>query len=99
MTEIVSTDDILWDEPRIEGRRIGVHHIAKRVVDAGDSPEQVAADYDLNIADVRRVLVYYYDNPEEMRRIQAKHQTVPDGISVVRGPDDLDATAQSEPEA
>jgi uncharacterized protein (DUF433 family) len=99
MAEIVSTDDILGGAPRIEGRRIGVHHIAKRVRDAGESPEQVAADYNLDIADVYRALVYYYDHIDEMRRIQAQRQSVPDGFSVVRGPEDLDTKTQSEPEA
>jgi uncharacterized protein (DUF433 family) len=76
MAEIVSTDDVLGGAPRIEGRRIGVHHVAKRVVDTGESPEQVAADYDLDIADVYRALVYS-----------------------IRGPEEIDAKAQSEPEA
>lgn len=84
--------------PRIEGRRIGVHHVAKRVIDAGESPEQVAADYDLKIADVYRALVYYYDHTEKMRQIQVERQTVPDGVAVVRGPKDLDTETQSEPE-
>jgi len=99
MAEIISTADTLGGAPRIEGRRIGVHHVAKRVIDAGESPEQVAADYDLDIADVYRALVYYYDHAEEMRRVQAERQTVSDGLSVIRGPDDLDTKTQSEPEA
>lgn len=99
MSEIVSTDDTLNGAPRIEGRRIGVHHIAGRVIDAGESPEQVAADYDLAIADVHRALTYYYDNPVEMRQLQADRQSVPEHLSVVRGPDDLDTETHSEPEA
>ncbi len=98
MAEIVSTKDTLGGAPRIEGRRIGVHHVAKRVLDAGESPEQVAADYDLDIADVYRALVYYYDHAEEMRQIQAERQSIPDERSVIRGPEDLDTKTQSEPE-
>jgi uncharacterized protein (DUF433 family) len=98
MAEIVSTDDVLGGAPRIEGRRIGVHHVVKRVVEADESPEQVATDYDLDIADVYRALVYYYDNPDEMRRIQAERRSVPDDLTVVRGPEDLD-TETHEPEA
>ena len=48
MAEIVSTDDVLGGVPRVDGRRIGVHHIAQRVIDAGAPPGQVAADYDLD---------------------------------------------------
>ena len=99
MAEIVSTADVLGGAPRVDGRRIGVHHIAKRVIDAGESPEQVAADYDLDIADVHRALTYYYDNPDEMRRVQAQRRSVPDRLSVVRGPEDLDTETRSEPEA
>ncbi|TQQ83829.1 DUF433 domain-containing protein [Halonotius terrestris] len=90
MSEIVSTADTLGGAPRIEGRRIGVHHIAARVVDGGEAPITVAAEYDLDIADVHRALTYYYDNPEEMRRVQAERQSVPDSVAVVRGPDDLE---------
>lgn len=99
MTEIVSTGDTLGGAPRIKGRRIGVHHITRRVIDAGEAPEQVAADYDLDIADVYRALVYYYDHAAEMRRVQAERQEVPKELSVVRGPEDLNTTPQSEPEA
>lgn len=99
MAKIVSTNDTLGGAPRIEGRRIGVHHIAKRVLDTGESPEQVAADYDLDIADVYRALVYYYDHAEEMRQIQTERQSVPEELSIIRGPEDLDSKTQSEPEA
>lgn len=99
MTDIISTSDTLGGAPRIAGRRIGVHHVAKRVIDAGESPEQVAADYDLDIADVYRALVYYYDHAEEMRSILAEQQSVPDDLSAVRGPEGLDTKTQSEPEA
>ncbi len=99
MTEIVSTEDTLGGAPRIKGRRIGVHHIVKRVIDAGEPPEQVAADYGLDIADVYRALVYYYDHAEEMRQVQAERQAVPEGLAVVRGPEDLTSKTRSEPEA
>lgn len=97
MAEIVSTDGVLGGAPRIEGRRIGVHHIAKRIVDAGESPEQVAADYDLDIVDVYRALVYYYDHPDEMRQIQAERQSAPDNLTVIHGPEDLGRETRSEP--
>lgn len=99
MAEIVTTDGVLGGAPRIDGRRIGVHHIAERVVDAGESPEQVAADYDLDIADVYRALVYYYDNPEEMRRVQTERRSVPDDLQVIDGPEDLETSPESEREA
>jgi uncharacterized protein (DUF433 family) len=96
MSKIVTTDDTLGGAPRIEGRRIGVHHIAKRVVDAGESPEQVAADYDLDIADVYRALTYYYDNREEMREVQSSQLSDRDDITVVEGPEDIEEAFESE---
>ena len=56
----------------------------------------VAAEYDLDIADVYRALTYYYDNSEEMRRVQADRQSIPDDVAVVRGPDDLDVEPERE---
>lgn len=99
MAEIVSTEEVLGGAPRIEGRRIGVHHVARRVIDAGKSPEQVAADFDLDIADIHRALTYYYDHPDEMRTVQAARKTVPDDLRVVHGPDDLRGSEEPEPEA
>lgn len=99
MSDIVSTADTLGGAPRIEGRRIGVHHIAARVVDGGEAPIDLAAEYDLDIADVHRALTYYYDNPEEIRQVQTERHSVPDDLDVVRGPNDLDANMQSEREA
>ncbi len=67
MSEIVTTDGVLGGALRIEGRRIGVHHVATRVLDAGETPEQVVADYDLDLGDIYRALAYYYDQPAEIR--------------------------------
>jgi len=87
MAEIVSTPDVLGGAPRIEGRRIGVHHVARQVIDAGEASEWVAADYDLDIADVHRALAYDDDDhPEEMRAVRAERRTAPDGLSGVRVP-------------
>ena len=69
MSEIVSTEGVLGGEPRIEGRRIGVLHVVTRVLD-DETPEEVAADFDLDVADVYRALADYYDHHEEMRALQ-----------------------------
>lgn len=75
MTRIVSTDDTLGGEPRIESRRIGVLHIAARVIDKSEHPEDVAAEYDLDLAAAHHALAYYYyyyDHPEEMQEWREK---------------------------
>ncbi|EMA56281.1 DUF433 domain-containing protein [Halococcus thailandensis] len=75
MTQIVSTEGTLGGEPRIDGRRIGVLHIAARVIDKGEHPEDVAADYELDLAAVHHALAYYYDHPDEMQEWrEKKHQ-------------------------
>lgn len=97
MTKIVSTDDVLGGAPRIEGRRIGVHHVARRVLDAGLSPEQVATELDLDLADVHRAMTYYYDHPAEMRAVTAERRNVPPDVEIVAGPEDLQDIDEAEP--
>ncbi len=72
MAEIVETPNVLGGKPRIEGRRIGVHHIVADVFEGDMSPERIAAEYDLNVADVYRAIAYYYDNPEQIRAIRER---------------------------
>jgi uncharacterized protein (DUF433 family) len=86
MSEIVSTPDTLGGAPRIEGRRIGVHHIAKQVLDAEVAPAQVAADYDLDLADVYRALTYYYDHPEEMQAVRERRTEIAHGLREITPP-------------
>lgn len=58
-------------------------HIADRVLEAGLSPEHVAADYDLPIGDVYRALVYYYDHPDEMKELRRKQAQAHEEIQSV----------------
>ena len=99
MSDIVSTPHTLGGAPRIEGRRIGVHHIAKQVLHAEVAPAQVAADYDLDLADVYRALTYYYDHPDEMRAVRKQRQSIPERMDVIESPDDLDRRDGVEKEA
>ncbi|HET7323833.1 MAG TPA: DUF433 domain-containing protein [Halococcus sp.] len=63
---IVKTEDVLGGKPRLEGRRISVLQI-KDLVDRGREPTHIAADFDLDLADVHTALSYYYDHSDEMR--------------------------------
>ena len=56
----------LHDEPHIEGRRVTVRRIRGLVEGAGKSAEEVAAQLDLDVADVYGALEYYHSHPEEM---------------------------------
>lgn len=72
---IVSADDSdIHGEPHIEGSRITVRDVHARVEGRGLAPERVAERYDLDIADVYEALAYYHSNPEEMRRVEARHE-------------------------
>jgi uncharacterized protein (DUF433 family) len=96
MSEIVETPNVLGGKPRIDGRRIGVHHIVADVFDGGMSPERIAAEYDLDVADVYRAIAYYYDNPEEIRAIRERaRERMEESERAIR-PEDVGLTRDRE---
>ncbi len=70
---ITTDEDVLGGEPRIEGTRIGVRHVAAKVIDGGRSPAYVADQLDLSLATVYEALAYYYGNAEEMRTLDEEN--------------------------
>jgi uncharacterized protein (DUF433 family) len=64
----------IHNEPHIEGSRITVRDVSVRVEDRGDDPERVVDRYNLDIADVYEALAYYHANPEEMARVENRHE-------------------------
>lgn len=76
MPRIVKTEDVLGGDPRIEGHRIGVHHVYQRSVKGGESPEEIAASYDISLAEVHAALAYAFSNPDEMREIEERDQAL-----------------------
>lgn len=66
MSDIVSTEDVMGGQPRIEGRRISVLLIVEWVHEEDLEPETIAAEFDLDMADIHRSLAYYYENIDEM---------------------------------
>jgi len=72
---IVSADDSeIHGEPHIEGSRVTVRDVYARVEQRGLAPERVAERYNLDIADIYEALAYYHTNPEEMRRVEKRHE-------------------------
>ena len=67
MAAIVRDDAIRSGDPRIDGTRITVLDLKRRVIDNGEDPHVVAGEYDIQLADLFRALTYYYDNREEFR--------------------------------
>jgi uncharacterized protein (DUF433 family) len=72
---IVSDEDVMGGEPRIEGCRITVRQVKEWVEDGGEAPETVAERHDLELADVYRALAYYHDHPDEMARVAEARDT------------------------
>ncbi|AUX10574.1 hypothetical protein AArcSl_2963 [Halalkaliarchaeum desulfuricum] len=80
MTRIVRTDDVLGGEPRIEGTRIGVRHVAARTVDAGQPPVHVADQLGVSLSEVYEGLSYYYAHVEELREFERANEAAFDRI-------------------
>ena len=72
---IVSAEDSeIHAEPHIEGSHITVRDVYARVEERGLAPDRVAERYNLDIADIYEALAYYHTNPEEMRRVEKRHE-------------------------
>lgn len=74
MPRIVKTEGVLGSDPRIEGHRIGVYHVYQRYVDGDETPEEIAASYDISIAEVHAALAYAFSNSEEMHEIEKRNR-------------------------
>jgi uncharacterized protein (DUF433 family) len=70
----------LLDEPHVEGRRISVLQLRDRVEAVGDTPQAVAADYDLDLAAVYQALAYYHTHTEEMAAVRAAREEKTDAL-------------------
>jgi len=89
MPRVVRTDSVLGGDPRVEGHRVGVYQVYQQYVETGDSPEAVAASYDLTVAEVHAALAYAFDNSEEMRSIEARDERIAESTASTRlTPDD-----------
>lgn len=55
-------------KPHIAGRRITVQDIVIWYEQLGMSADEIAADYDLSLADIHTALAYYFVNREEIDR-------------------------------
>jgi uncharacterized protein (DUF433 family) len=62
------TPGIAGGKPRIAGHRITVQDIAILHERIGRSPDEIAADHGLSLADVHAALAWYFDNREEIDR-------------------------------
>lgn len=77
---IARDEDILGGEPRIDETRVGVRHVAARVIDTGQSPAYVADQLDLSLSEVYEALSYYDDHVEEMRDLERENEDTFDRV-------------------
>ena len=68
MSDIVKTPGVLGGKPRIEGHRIGVHHVVELVIYGDHAVEDVAATVypHLSPTEVHAALAYYYRHRQEI---------------------------------
>jgi len=71
---ITHDEDVLGGEPRIEGTRIGVRHVAARVIEGENPPAVVADQFDVTLAAIYEALSYYYEHVEEMREYEQANE-------------------------
>lgn len=71
---ITRDEGVLGGEPRIDGTRIGVRHIAARVIEGGQSPASVADQFDISLSALYEALSYYYEHIEEMREYERANE-------------------------
>ncbi len=67
-TYIVSSPEVRFGKPHISGRRVTVADIVLQYNRLGLSPEEIAVDYDLALAEVHAALSYYYAHREEIEQ-------------------------------
>ncbi|MEM6645770.1 MAG: DUF433 domain-containing protein [Bacteroidota bacterium] len=75
---IVSTPDVCAGKPRIAGRRITVQHIAIWHDRLGRSADEIASDYQLDLADIYAALAYYFAHRERIDASIASDQAFAD---------------------
>lgn len=93
---IVRTESVLGGDPRIDGTRIGVHHVVFPLLEGEHTIDQMVTEIhpDLTEGDVLSTLHYYAEHREEVNAVRRSNDRVPEGA--ITGPDDLPAEFQPE---
>lgn len=80
--KIVSSEDTLGGNPRIEETRIGPHHVGPLIDDDRDAVEIAEEVYPhLTPSQVEAAYAYYMDHPEEMEQIRRLKEDVGEIVS------------------
>ena len=73
---IEMTPDVRGGRVRIAGRRITVDDIVIMHRHLGQPVEEIAAKYNLPLADIHAALAYYYDHQSEIDRVIEQDETI-----------------------
>jgi len=68
MAAIVRDEAIRSGDPRIDGTRVTVLDLKRRVIDNEEDPHVVAGEYEISPADLFRALTYYYEHRPELQQ-------------------------------
>jgi uncharacterized protein (DUF433 family) len=68
MSRIVSTEDVFDGKPRIKDSRVRVVDVVGFYEQRGLEPAEISEKLGVDERDVYAALVYYYENPKELRR-------------------------------
>ena len=74
------TPGVAGRKPRIAGHRITVQNIAVWHERLGKSVDEIAAEYDLTLADVHAALAYYFDHREEIEQSIKEGETFAESL-------------------
>jgi uncharacterized protein (DUF433 family) len=74
------TPGIAGGKPRIAGHRITVQNIAIWHERFGKSADEIATEYDLNLADVSAALAYYFDHRAEIDQSIAEREAFAEAL-------------------
>jgi len=81
MPEIVKTEGVLAGKARLKGRRISVFQVGEMYTEGGGSPEYIADQLDLSLAEVHAALAYYYDHGDEMEGIRERRDYLEEDLA------------------
>jgi len=68
MAAIVRDEEIRSGDPRIDGTRVTVLDLKRRVIDNEEDPHVVAGEYEISLADLFRGLTYYYEHRTDLQQ-------------------------------
>ncbi len=71
---LVRTPGLAGGKPRIAGHRITVQNVAIWHERLGMTPDEIASEYDLTLAEIDAALTYYFDHRSEIDQTIAEDE-------------------------